>query len=84
MDTQKVAIKKMRTGLIEESEDIETFVQEVTLLSSVNHPCIVTFIGYVTYPALLIVMDFINGGLVNIFSCLTVRVFNQAKLIGMC
>ena len=56
-----VAIKKMRAGLINKNGFV-SFSKEVVTLSLLDHVNIVTFRGYVLEPALLIVMDFVNGG----------------------
>ena len=57
---RQVAVKKMRSGMVDEA-GFEAFVNEVELLIMVEHPNIVSFLGYSLRPALLIVMSFCNG-----------------------
>lgn len=61
LDERSVAIKKMRTGLID-SAGVLSFKKEVVMLSTISHTNIVTFVGYCMDPFLLIVMDFVEGG----------------------
>ena len=61
-----MAIKKMRAGLIDK-EGFESFGKEVVMLARLNHENIVSFKGYVLEPALLIVMDFVDGGTLREF-----------------
>ena len=61
-----VAIKKMRAGLIN-TESFKAFGKEVVILARLDHPNIVTFVGYCLDPILLIVMEFIEGGTVADF-----------------
>ena len=56
-----VAIKRMRSGLVDE-EGFKAFRKEVVMLSKVDHINIVGFVGYCMDPFLLIVMDFVSGG----------------------
>merc|ERR1719230_1980867 len=56
-----VAIKRMRSGLVDE-EGFQAFRREVVMLSKVDHFNIVSFFGYSTDPFLLIAMDFVSGG----------------------
>ena len=44
-----------------------TFCKEVVTLASLDHINIVTLLGYVLEPCLLIVMDFIEGGTLSSF-----------------
>ena len=56
-----VAIKRMRSGLVDE-KGFSAFRREVVMLSRVDHINIVDFVGYCVDPFLLIVMDFVSGG----------------------
>ena len=51
----------MRCGLVDEA-GFEAFTREVTMLARLDHPNIVTFVGYSLNPVLLIVMEFVEGG----------------------
>ena len=59
--SRPVAIKRMRVTLVDEA-GFKAFSREVIMLSTVEHPNIVGFVGYSKDPFLLIVMDFISGG----------------------
>lgn len=56
----------MRAGLIDKA-GFQAFTKEVVMLSRLNHENIVKFKGYVLKPALLIVMDFVDGGTLKEF-----------------
>ena len=56
----------MRAGLIDK-EGFESFCKEVVMLAKLTHENIVSFVGYVLEPALLIVMDFVAGGTLRAF-----------------
>ena len=51
----------MRCGLVDEA-GFEAFAKEVIMLARLDHPNIVTFVGYSLSPVLLIVMEFVDGG----------------------
>ena len=53
-------------GLINE-EGFQAFAKEVMVLASVKHENIVTFSGYSLEPSLLIVMEFVEGGMLKDF-----------------
>ena len=59
-------IKKMRAGLID-TEGFVSFSKEVKMLASLDHENIVSFKGYCLEPALLIVMEFVEGGTLKAF-----------------
>ena len=69
---EEVAIKQMRTGMVS-AAGFEAFTKEVIMLSKIKHPNIVTFVGYVLQPVLLIVMSFcvsrIAGGVARLRLC---------------
>ena len=56
-----VAIKRMRVALTDK-EGFKAFCKEVVTLSSIDHVNIVSLVGYVLDPCLLIVMAFLEGG----------------------
>ena len=60
-DKELCAIKKMRQSLLDQ-EGFNNFVREVKILSTINHINLVSFIGFVIDPTVLIVMEFIGGG----------------------
>ena len=66
MEGTEVAIKKMRAGLINK-DGFEAFSKEVVILANLEHENIVNFRGYCLEPALLIVMDFVEGGTLRDF-----------------
>ena len=61
-----VAIKRMRVALTDK-KGFKAFCKEVVMLSSLDHINIVTLIGYVLEPCLLIVMDYVSGGTLSEF-----------------
>ena len=63
---QPVAIKRMRVALTDE-KGFRAFCKEVVTLSSLDHVNIVKLIGYVLEPCLLIVMEFVSGGMLSDF-----------------
>ena len=56
-----VAIKRMRAALTDQ-KGFKAFCKEVRILAAVDHINIVSLVGYVLHPVLLIVMDFVSGG----------------------
>ena len=61
-----VAIKRMRVTLTDK-KGFEAFCKEVVTLSSLDHLNIVSLVGYVLEPCLLIVMHYVSGGTVSEF-----------------
>ncbi len=66
LGNRTVAIKRMRLALVHE-EGFSAFCKEVATLASLEHDNIVEFVGYVTNPQLLIVMEFVGGGTLKDF-----------------
>ena len=60
-ENELCAIKKMRLSLLD-TAGAEAFAREVKILSSISHVNLVTFVGFVVDPAVLIVMEFVGGG----------------------
>ena len=63
---QLVAIKRMRVALTDK-KGFEAFCKEVVTLSNLDHINIVALVGYVLEPCLLIVMEFVSGGMLSDF-----------------
>ena len=56
----------MRIGLTDE-KGFKAFCKEVVTLSQLDHINIVTLVGYVLNPCLLIVMEYVEGGTLSAF-----------------
>ena len=61
-----IAIKRMRVALTDK-EGFKAFCKEVVTLASLDHINIITLIGYVLEPCLLIIMEFVSGGTLSDF-----------------
>ena len=61
-----IAIKRMRIAFANE-KGVKAFWKEVVTLSRIDHVNIVTLIGYVFDPCLLIVMEYVEGGMLSTF-----------------
>ena len=56
-----MAIKRMRL-LLTDKKGFSAFCREIVTLAGIDHSNIVSLVGYVLEPCLLIVMEYISGG----------------------